>query len=111
MAKIKIPPKNTKEEYDEDELMWLECDKGYCIFHLTHNREVTTCYRLKGLLLILDKHKFKRIHDKYAIHVGHVEDYNKRKYKFIIMKDGKVLPIAKRRKTKVCRFLETYFKK
>jgi two-component system LytT family response regulator len=93
------------EILDIENIMYLEADGKYTIFHLANGSSKMVSRNIGSYIDILPKNKFFRIHHKYIINIGKTESIYKTDGHYCLLKDSKTLPIAKRRLEEFRKFL------
>lgn len=82
-----------------NDLVYLNADTNYTIIHLENGRSILISYTLKRFeKLLKDSEQFVRIHRSYLVNTRHIKY---RTTSEIILKDGLVLPVARRRRGKI----------
>jgi two-component system LytT family response regulator len=81
-----------------DDIIYLEANSNYTCFFITGNRKITTAKTLKDFEEILPASMFIRIHHSYIINKNGVEKYVKGDGGQVVMKNGVVLDVARRKK-------------
>jgi two-component system LytT family response regulator len=81
-----------------DDIIYLEANSNYTSFFITGNRKITTAKTLKDFEDILPASMFIRIHHSYIINKNGVEKYIKGEGGQVVMKNGVVLDVARRKK-------------
>ncbi|MCI2228277.1 LytTR family DNA-binding domain-containing protein [Polaribacter sp. MSW13] len=97
-AKIGIPYLNKIELIIVDTILYLEADGKYTIFHLEENKEKIASRNLGEYQKILDPKVFFRVHHRYLVNINMVTNIHKTNgTNYCELKNGKKIPIAKRR--------------
>ena len=103
---IAIPYVNTIEIINSDEIIYLEADGRYTIFHLISGKTKIASRNLGEYEKLLPKHSFFRIHHRHIVNLNMVKNINKAAGNYMELKNDISLPIAKRRQEKLHRFLK-----
>ena len=73
-------------------------DTNYSIFHLNNGQSKLVPHTIKFFETHLETHGFLRIHRGYMINPNYVKTYNLEEKKFLMMPNGTIAMIARRRK-------------
>lgn len=80
-----------------NEIIHIEADSNYSVFHL-HNRENITVSRvLKEYEEILPENQFVRIHKSSIVNLNYLKEYNSRNGLEVLLKNGEKIPVSRRR--------------
>lgn len=94
---IAIPTLTTIEIIDIKNIIYLEAEGKYTIFHLLDKTTKTVCKNIGYYEHILPQKLFFRIHHKYLINISETDTIFRTDGHYCILKNGKNIPIAKRR--------------
>ncbi len=83
-----------------------ESDMGYTQFFLVDGRNILMSKNLKDYEVILDGLGFFRIHQSHLINLKFIDYYDKTEGGSVIMKDGSMLPLARRKKESFLKLIE-----
>lgn len=86
-----------------EEIIYLEANSNYTSFFLTGNRKITATKTLKDFEEILPVSIFIRVHHSYIINKNGVEKYIKGEGGQVVMKNGVMLDVARRKKEEFMR--------
>jgi two-component system LytT family response regulator len=81
-----------------DDIIYLEANSNYTIFYIAGNRKITAAKTLKDFEDMLPASLFIRIHHSYLINKNGIEKYIKGDGGQVVMKNGVVLDVARRKK-------------
>jgi two-component system LytT family response regulator len=81
-----------------DDIIYLEANSNYTIFYIVGNRKITAARTLKDFEDMLPASLFIRIHHSYLINKNGIEKYIKGDGGQVVMKNGVVLDVARRKK-------------
>jgi two-component system LytT family response regulator len=81
-----------------DDIIYLEANSNYTSFYLTGNRKITATKTLKDFEELLPPSIFIRIHHSYLINKNGVEKYIRGDGGQVLMKNGVLLDVARRKK-------------
>jgi len=88
-----------------DDLLYLEADGNYTTFHLFNKSTIISSRNLGNYEKLLDSDLFFRIHNKFIVNINMVKSISTSSGSYCEIINGKKLPIAKRRKVDLYRFL------
>ncbi len=80
------------------DIIFLEASVNYTVFHLTPNLKYTVSKTLKEFEDMLPEDTFTRIHNSYIINKNFVEKYIRGEGGKVILSDGTMLDVSKRKK-------------
>jgi len=89
-----------------NDIIRIEADRSYCYLHLSDGEKLLVSKPLKELESQLQPANFFRVHSTHLINTDYIKKYSKEDGGTIIMTDGSIISIARRRKQE---FLETIF--
>lgn len=101
--KIILKHQNEIEVLKYSEIVYIQADSSYCIFHCTNNRKVVYSKSSNEVEKLLPDNLFLRIHKSYIINKLFIKD-NKIGSKHVELTTGVNLPIARRRFSDVLAF-------
>lgn len=102
---IAITSLKTIELIPITDILYLEADGKYTIFHLNDKKKKVVSKNIGEYEKILPKNLFFRIHHKYIVNVQKVTTINRSDGNYCQLIDGKTLTIAKRRQEAIRKFL------
>jgi two-component system, LytTR family, response regulator len=79
-------------------IIYLEANSNYTCFHLINNSKITVAKTLKDFEELLPGSVFIRIHNSFIVNKNQVEKYINGKGGQVVMKNGAVLDVARRKK-------------
>lgn len=88
-----------------DHILYLEADGNYTTFHLCNGTTIISSRNLGNYEKQLDSSVFFRIHSKYIVNIRRVKSICTSSGIYCEIENGKKLPVAKRRKVDLYRFL------
>jgi len=103
---IALPSLTKIELISMEEIIYAEADGRYTLFHLITGRTIISTRNLGEFENKLDSINFFRIHHGYIVNLSMVRNINISAGNYCEMMNDKMLPIAKRRKEKLQRFLK-----
>jgi two-component system LytT family response regulator len=96
--RIAIPSLEGLQFVETANIIYLEAKSNYTCFYLTNNTRITVSKTLKDFEELLPASAFIRIHHSYIINKNLVEKYINGKGGQVVMKNGSVLDVARRKK-------------
>lgn len=105
---IAIPSTSKIDVINPSDIVYLEADGRYTIFHLKEGTKKTASRNLGEYEKQLDKNLFFRIHHTYIINLKTVSLINKAAGNYVELINNVKLPIAKRRQAELNRFLKIH---
>ncbi len=90
---------NTSDTVIIKDILYLETQERYTIFHLTENRKRISALTLNFFETLLNPGLFFRIHRSIVVNCEHVRSVGKGRAPEVTMSNNKVLQVAYRRKT------------
>lgn len=97
-SKIAIPTANGLQFVGIADIVRCEADGNYTRMHVLGNQNYLITRTLKDYEELLASHNFIRIHHAHLINLAHIEKYVKGEGGYVIMTDGSVVDISKRKK-------------
>ncbi len=91
-----------------DEIISCQAIGNYTHFFLSKKREVVISKTLKYYDVLLKERNFIRVHQSYLINLNHLERYDKRDGGEVVMKDGRSIPVASRKKDLLLEVLRNF---
>lgn len=102
---IAIPGLTTIEIVKLTDILFLEADGKYTKFHLEDGTSKVVSKNIGSYELLLPKNIFFRIHHKYILNISKTDSIYRTDGHYCVLKNGKNLPIAKRRIEELRKFL------
>lgn len=97
-ATITLTTKTEILKLPQQDILYLKGDGNYSTFHCVQECTFMVSRNLAYYLSLLDPTEFIRIHQSYAVRISAVTQYLAEDGFFAVLKNGKKLPIARRRK-------------
>lgn len=104
--KIAIPTNEGFTVVNTDEIIRVESDSNYSWFVLSGDRKILVSRTLKEAETQLEKFGFIRVHNSHLINQNQIEKYIKTEGGYLVLKDGTIIPISKRKRLEVLRLFE-----
>lgn len=82
-----------------NDILWLEADGPYTIFHLTTNERIIVSKSLHTYQEYLEKKDFSRSHSKYIVNLHYIKQFDKANNNEIELENGQTLKVSVRKKT------------
>lgn len=98
IPKIAFPTFEGVEFVNIDDIHYCEADGSYALIHLTDGKKILQSKSLKQIELMLDGHRFLRIHQSYLINLKHLTRYLRGQGGTVIMGGGQELPVSRSKK-------------
>ncbi|MCL7753299.1 LytTR family DNA-binding domain-containing protein [Polaribacter sp. Z022] len=102
---IALPNLNSVNLVDAKDVLYLEADGKYTVFHLVKDTSIVVSKNIGHYETYLPKHLFFRIHHKYIVNLKKVISIQRTDGDYCMLKNGKSLSIAKRRIDNLRKFL------
>ena len=80
-----------------DEIIHIEADSNYSIFHLAEKEKITVSKILKDYEEILPENQFIRIHKSSIINLNYLKEYNSKNGVEAVLKNGEKIAVSRRR--------------
>ena len=96
--RIAIPSMEGLQFVETSDIIYLEAQSNYSSFHLLNNKKITVSKTLKDFEELLPQNIFIRIHHSYIININCIEKYVKGDGGQVLMKNGVMLDVARRKK-------------
>lgn len=90
-----------------NDILFCQSDNSYTSIYLADNKEIIVSKSLKEFTDLLGEYDFIRPHQSYLVNINSIAKVDKTDGGFIILKNGKEIPISKRRKQLVLDKLAT----
>lgn len=96
--KIAIPTAEGLEFVDANQVVRCEAHGNYTKMYLLGNKIHTITRSLKEYEKVLNGYNFLRVHHAHLINLGHIQKYVRGEGGYVIMTDGSMVDISKRKK-------------
>lgn len=102
---------NSKKYPKESEIIYLEANVNYTVFHLSNGKQFVSCFTLKTHDSQLKQNGFLRVHKSYLLNPNYIENFNKDgKRGEVQLSNGKVLQVSRRKINTMKTLLRDYIK-
>ena len=81
-----------------DEIIRCESNDNYTSIYLKTEKRITVSKTIKEYDLMLSDFNFFRIHQSHLVNLDYISKFNKNDGGFIILENGKKLPVSRRNK-------------
>ena len=95
---IALPTLNGLELVGIDEIIRLQSDGSYAIFHLKDKRKITISKPLKQYEDILAANGFMRIHHSHIVNLNQIRNYTRGEGGYVTMQDGSEAIVSRQKK-------------
>ena len=93
---------------DVDDIIHIEADSNYSIFHLKNKEKITVSKVLKDYEEILPEERFFRIHKSSIVNLKYVKEYNNKNGLVLLLQNGESLVVSRRRASDFFEKIKTY---
>ncbi|WP_256012025.1 LytR/AlgR family response regulator transcription factor [Desertivirga xinjiangensis] len=109
--KISLPGTYGFKVIDTADILYVEADSNYSIFHLKTGEKLIISKPLKEFEETLDTFDFIRIHKSAIINMKYVQSYSNKNGLQVLLTNNVVLPVSRRRATEFQEKARQYFTK
>jgi two-component system LytT family response regulator len=109
LQRIAIPSVDGFQFVETEDIIYLEANSNYTCFYLTNNAKITVAKTIKDFEELLPASIFIRIHHSYIINKNLVAKYLNGKGGQVVMKNGIVLDVARRKKEEFLKAVGQFF--
>lgn len=106
--KIVIPTQSGYDILPVSDIIRLESDVNYTIFHLINKKQLVSSKTLKEYEGSLKSRGFHRVHRSHMVNMQHVVKYNKNDGGYLIMSDESTIEVTRDRKEEFLKSLMDY---
>ncbi|WP_421939183.1 LytR/AlgR family response regulator transcription factor [Pedobacter sp.] len=99
IKKLTLPYGQGFKMIDVDDIIYVEADSNYSVFHLTNQDKITVSKVLREFEELLPSDQFVRIHKSSIINLNHLKEYNSKNGLQALLKNGESINISRRRAT------------
>jgi two-component system, LytTR family, response regulator len=93
---------------DIDDIVNLDADNNYTIFHLVNDKIITVSRPIKEYEETLDSSQFVRVHKSSIINLKYLREFSRSDGYNVIMSDGRAIPVSRRRMSEFLKILGAY---
>lgn len=108
--KITLTHTNGFDVIDTANIIYIEADSNYSVFHLQNSEKIIISKPLKEFEELLDHQNFVRIHKSVIVNFRYVKGYSHKNGLQVILDDKTSLPVSRRRSNEFQEKAKAYFK-
>lgn len=97
VRKISLPNGQGYTLVDLDQIIHVEADSNYSIFHLHDSEKITVSKVLKEYEELLPESQFVRVHKSSIVNLNYLQEYNSRNGLELTLKNGQRIAVSRRR--------------
>jgi two-component system LytT family response regulator len=97
IKKITLPSGQGYRLVDLDEIIHIEADSNYSVFHLNNLEKIAVSKVLKEYEEILPEHKFVRIHKSSIVNLKYIKEYINKNGLQVVLNNGELITVSRRR--------------
>lgn len=97
IQKLTLPSGQGYRLIDLDDIIHIEADSNYAIFHLINLEKITVSKVLKDYEEILPEHLFARIHKSSIVNLKYVKEYSNKNGLQVVLQNGESITVSRRR--------------
>nr|WP_260409422.1 LytTR family DNA-binding domain-containing protein [Pedobacter cryoconitis] len=97
IRKLSLPNGQGYTLIDLNEIIRIEADSNYSIFHLDNREKITVSRVLKDYEEILPENQFIRIHKSSIVNLNYLKEYNSRNGLEVLLTNGEKIAVSRRR--------------
>lgn len=105
-GKIVLRTAESVHVVDVQDIMYCKSDNSYTTFYLNGQHSIMVSKGLKEYEELLDGYGFLRPHQSFLVNLNYIQKVDKSDGGFVILKNGKELPVSSRRKAFLMQTLE-----
>ncbi len=106
--KITLPSAQGYRLIDIDDILHIEADSNYSVFHLLNLEKIAVSKVLKDYEEILPEQKFIRIHKSSIVNLKYIKEYQTKNGVQVILHNGEVINVSRRRASDFFEKLKSY---
>jgi len=108
IRKISLPNGQGYSLINIDDIIHIEADSNYSIFHLANKETITVSKVLKEYEEILPEQQFVRIHKSSIVNLNYLKEYNSKNGMEVILKNGEKIAVSRRRASDFAEKVKSY---
>ncbi|HEY0177836.1 MAG TPA: LytTR family DNA-binding domain-containing protein [Pedobacter sp.] len=97
IRKLSLPNGQGYTLIDINEIIRIEADSNYSVFHLDNGDKITVSKVLKEYEELLPEDQFVRIHKSSIVNLNYLKEYNSRNGLEVVLKNGEKIAVSRRR--------------
>lgn len=96
--RIALPSSKGADFVNVHDILYCQAESNYTHVHLKNGRKYILAKTLKDVEQLLEGLEFFRVHQSYLVNPEHVQQYLRDDGGYVVMSDGRHVPLSKRRK-------------
>lgn len=108
IKKLTLPYGQGFKIIDIDDIIHIEADSNYSVFHLNNHDKITVSKVLKEFEEILPTEQFFRIHKSSIVNLNYLKEYNSKNGLLVMLKNGESINVSRRRASDFFEKIKTY---
>lgn len=108
IRKISLPNGQGYSLVSIDDIVHIEADSNYSVFHLANKDKITVSKVLKEYEEILPAHQFIRVHKSSIVNLNYLREYNSKNGLELILKTGDRIAVSRRRASDFMEKVKSY---
>lgn len=92
---------------EHSEILYCESSGNYTTFFLINQEQIVVSKQIGSFEKKFEMHSIVRVHDRYIVNLKHVTQYLRGNGGFLVLSNGKEIPVSTRRKNELMHFFET----
>lgn len=97
IRKLTLPYGQGFKMIDIDDIIYIEADSNYSVFHLSNHDKITVSKVLREFEELLPSDQFVRIHKSSIINLNYLKEYNSKNGLQVHLKNGESINVSRRR--------------
>lgn len=97
IRKLTLPHGQGFKMIDIDDIIYIEADSNYSVFHLNNHDKIAVSKVLREFEELLPSDQFVRIHKSSIINLNHLKEYNSKNGLQAFLKNGESINVSRRR--------------
>ncbi|MCB2221302.1 MAG: LytTR family DNA-binding domain-containing protein [Bacteroidetes bacterium] len=91
-----------------NEIIHLESDQNYTVFHVSDGKKILVSRTLKDFEEMLGEHSFFRVHKSHLINLGYIDRFEKAEGGTVVMSNASRIPVASRKRDQLLELFEKF---
>nr|WP_255430979.1 LytTR family DNA-binding domain-containing protein [Pedobacter sp. N36a] len=110
IRKISLPNGQGYSLIDINDIIHIEADSNYSVFHLANKEKITVSKVLKEYEEILPEQQFVRIHKSSIVNLNYLKEYNSKNGVEVLLKNGEKIAVSRRRASDFAEKVKSYIR-
>ncbi|ALL07478.1 two-component system response regulator [Pedobacter sp. PACM 27299] len=110
IRKISLPNGQGYSLIDINDIIHIEADSNYSVFHLSNKEKITVSKVLKEYEEILPEQQFVRIHKSSIVNLNYLKEYNSKNGVEVLLKNGEKIAVSRRRASDFAEKVKSYIR-